>query len=205
MTTTQPSALILPFGKHKGKTVAEVVETDPQYVDWVTSQGWLADRFAELYSAFITKGAQSDETPEHNDLQRLFLNVTFQVAVAMAAGLSIDIYPDDCKFEFRGIDFAYNVHGYPDMRNRGIINYSGVGVEIKPSLGDDYPAVMRQMARLSTPSLNCQILLIKDYCGKGATLDEVRAMFDMNGRVLITLKEVKAKMRAAKKRVDSAP
>jgi len=35
-----PSAIILPFGKHKGKTVAELLATDPQYADWVSAQAW---------------------------------------------------------------------------------------------------------------------------------------------------------------------
>lgn len=74
---SDPSAIILPFGKHKGKTVAELLATDPQYADWVTAQAWVAERFAELHAAILTKGAGTDDTPEHNALQARFLQTEF--------------------------------------------------------------------------------------------------------------------------------
>jgi hypothetical protein len=33
-----PSALVIPFGKHRGKTVAELLIRDPQYATWLTGQ-----------------------------------------------------------------------------------------------------------------------------------------------------------------------
>jgi hypothetical protein len=45
------SAAVVPFGKHKGAAVAELVTKDPDYVRWLTGQGWLAQRFAELHAA----------------------------------------------------------------------------------------------------------------------------------------------------------
>ena len=34
------SAIVLPFGGTKGKTVAELLATDPQCADWVAAQSW---------------------------------------------------------------------------------------------------------------------------------------------------------------------
>ncbi len=75
--TKDPSAIVLPFGKHKGLTVAEVLACDPAYADWVMSQGWLAERFAEIHAALATRGAGNDDTPEHNQLQARFLDHSF--------------------------------------------------------------------------------------------------------------------------------
>jgi hypothetical protein len=47
-------------------------------------------------------------------------------------------------------------------------------IECKPSLGDDYPAVLRQMRAAKTDSL-----VIGTYTGTGATLDQVREVFGM--------------------------
>lgn len=60
-------------------------------------------------------------------------------------------------------------------------------VECKPSLGDDYPAVLRQMKADET-----KILLIGDggYTGVGATLTQVRAIFATASIRIVLLSEV---------------
>ena len=47
MTDTRDTAgVVVPFGKHRGATVAEqLLEKDPAYADWLLAQGWLAERF----------------------------------------------------------------------------------------------------------------------------------------------------------------
>jgi len=77
---TDPAAIVVPFGKHKGATVAELLAKDPQYADWVMAQGWVAERFAELHAAIATRGAGTDDTPEHNALQARFLDEGFRAA-----------------------------------------------------------------------------------------------------------------------------
>jgi hypothetical protein len=80
-----PSAIVIPFGKHKGKTVAELLVTDQPYVDWVMGQGWVAERFAELHAALLNRGAAPDDTPDHNALQARFLDVGFRDAFTRRA------------------------------------------------------------------------------------------------------------------------
>jgi hypothetical protein len=48
--TRSPSAIVLPFGKHKGSTVAELLVRDPAYAEWIVGQGWVAERFASAIS-----------------------------------------------------------------------------------------------------------------------------------------------------------
>jgi hypothetical protein len=75
----------------------------------------------------------------------------------------------------------------------GVINLRPIRVEIKPVVGDDYPAVLRQMKRNGS-----KYLLVREYNGVGATrqqfvdtfktadikvvfLDEVNAAIEWNG------------------------
>jgi uncharacterized protein (DUF3820 family) len=79
-----PSAIILPFGKYKGATVAQVVESDLEYVNWILTQGWLPEKFAELHAALLSRGAGTDDTPEHNALQGRFTDPVFCAAFVCA-------------------------------------------------------------------------------------------------------------------------
>jgi hypothetical protein len=47
-----------------------------------------------------------------------------------------------------------------------------VRIEIKPDMGDDYPAVLRQMK-----ASHCNVLYLVNYNGAGATLDQVKRIF----------------------------
>ncbi|MBP8282387.1 MAG: hypothetical protein KAX46_00480 [Chromatiaceae bacterium] len=65
-------------------------------------------------------------------------------------------------------------------------------IELKPSMGDDYPAVMRQviaMKRRNSGYSRC-IVIIGDYSGRGATLDQVTAMFGKSNIKLFLLSEI---------------
>lgn len=236
-----PSTLIVPFGKHQGLTVAELVVRDPAYVEWLLGQSWLAQRFAKLHEAIITRGAAPDDTPEHNQIQARFLDPTFRAAViditrdltdaqnrdylkrrreptrlrdacidniqrinkiidagskyyyqdellqkqqdlAKYQALVDAVTPlpidSDVEFEHEGIDVLI----------RWGFEYSDeykITVEIKPSLGDDYPSVMRQMSRLGA-----RVLVIDQYNSATLNLSTVREMFKANGQTLVTLQEI---------------
>ena len=62
-------------------------------------------------------------------------------------------------------------------------------VEIKPSVGDDFPSVMRQMERLRVP--NC---LAETYNGRAVPEETVKAMFRANRMRLLFLRDVKAEL-----------
>lgn len=105
-----------------------------------------------------------------------------------------------CEFEVRGADVEISnctVH-LNNIRTRttNVVRHLSMGtyndgrihvmpairVEIKPSMGDDYPAVLRQMQAVSSNTL-----LIDQYTGSGATLDQMTAMFAASGIVVIPL------------------
>lgn len=68
---------IVPFGKHKGKDVLELIEADPNYIQWLVGQDWFRDKYVTLHQTIINRGPESEETPEHNALQVMFLDDAF--------------------------------------------------------------------------------------------------------------------------------
>lgn len=68
---------IIPFGKYKGRSIEEVLVDDPSYLEWLSSQGWFRTKYVNLTQIIINRGAETEETPEHNALQVLFLNDNF--------------------------------------------------------------------------------------------------------------------------------
>jgi hypothetical protein len=270
MTEKDPSAIVIPFGKHKGKTVAELLVADPQYADWVTAQAWVAERFAELHAAILSRGAGADDSPEHNAIQARFLDRAFCLAMLQVtsarrivaerdaclqmerASLTNEIeritehlgrlgssierararpqplegwYAEEfardlakqqklqselpplekrhrewpftewplkihTTFEHKGIDVALHAlfdKGYP--LERGIAYLT---VEIKPTLGDDYPTVMRQMMRLEA-----KYLVVGIWTGRGVTEPQMRAMFQASGIRVVFVQEIEEQMRLA--------
>ena len=229
--TDDPSALIVPFGKHQGLTVAELLERDPSYVQWLLSQNWLAQRFAELHAAIVTRGATTDDSPEHNKIQARFLDPEFRAATILA---SVPLEFDRTRYEwadvwkFKEQMAAWKAPSWPwgpkpktepvhpgpnpdpiiteakfERAGIDVIVYRGFGkrvdlepniaIEIKPSLGDDYPTVMRQMSRL-----RARVLVIDQYNSDTLPLSTVREMFKNNGQILLTVQEILAKIPDAK-------
>jgi hypothetical protein len=45
-------------------------------------------------------------------------------------------------------------------------------IELKPSIGDDYPAILRQVV-----ASECDVVLTQSYCGVGASFDQVQTIF----------------------------
>lgn len=72
------------------------------------------------------------------------------------------------------------------------ISIPDVSIELKPSMGDDYPAVMRQviaMKQRKSGYSRC-IVIIGYYSGRGATIEQVRAMFEKSNIKLFLLSEI---------------
>lgn len=246
---TDPSAIIIPFGKHKGATVAELIAKDQAYADWVMSQGWVAERFAELHAALVTRGAGTEDTPEHNALQARFLDADFRcgtlrcaiprrlnLAKAENIQWAVNIAKDELKtcensirawsswrrnevgaaqginddqarlpsllaavdtianeatrlvtsatFEVRGVDVVIKWDIWIG-KHKFSVGGSQTEIELKPSLGDDYPTVMRQMKRLG-----CPVCVVGQYTGRGASENQLRQMFEANGQTLIFVQEI---------------
>lgn len=218
MPDSDPSALVIAFGKYRGLTVAELLAKDPSYAQWLLGQAWLADRFAELHAALANRGAAQDDTPEHNLIQARFTHRNFRVTFLETVfpdlidndRLSIldwnrkhprdqmnppfDTPATAAQFEVNGIDVLISWSlSYPTPQFDSTAHL--VSVEIKPSLGDDYPAVMRQIQRLKPfGRFGPQCLLIDSYAGRTIPYPQLRDMFQANGVRLVTLREIQNRM-----------
>lgn len=71
------------FGKHAGKSAAEVMATDPKYVQWMLAQPWFQEKNPQLVQFFVSGGrSEAAETPEHNALQAKFTQDAYCLAAA---------------------------------------------------------------------------------------------------------------------------
>jgi hypothetical protein len=61
----------------------------------------------------------------------------------------------------------------------------GFRIEVKPIVGDDYPAILRSMK-----AVNDTHLLVGEYCGAGATWDEVVRIFALSGICAVRREDV---------------
>jgi hypothetical protein len=282
-TTVKPGADIVPIGKYKGQPV-EVLQGDPQYVEWLMGQDWVRTKYPQLFTLIVNNFGEPTETPEHNKLQAMFLDEEFRGRVfdsfPNARWWTAAIRSDDhfnkiveifdperrrtkanrdygelaiefdypfkysfgkeqeaannevseyinksfreaagdirklkseaaypLKFEAPQIDFeskGADIH----MKYRGVStvhtsSYSGgmaivaetdnltIRIEIKPSMGDDFPAVLRQMK-----ANQCDVLYLDAYTGVGATLEQVIKMFAASGIKVLLHKDFVAAVKA---------
>jgi uncharacterized protein (DUF3820 family) len=261
-----PMPNVVPFGKYKGRSIIELQETDPGYLQWLVAQDWFREKFITLHQTIINRGGEPSETPEHNYYQALFLDEKFAGAVFDAAHPGereqralqwiAQNFRDEhelWKLEDKAKDLRRNVDYYAVNYNPSFLNLSQkqlqeqelertqkltqtqaqlsevneklaaletqcaiataqpinpaklpafsvefetegadvqitvednrhwrVGIEIKPAIGDDYPAVLRQMKGSSSDTL-----YIVTYTGAGASLDQVKKIFKASGIAIL--------------------
>jgi hypothetical protein len=90
-------------------------------------------------------------------------------------------------------NISYEVHGWTLHMGPRRSEFWGnsVLVKIRPSLGDDFPTILRQM-KAGTKDCHADhvILLIEQYAGSGGTLDQVRKVFCNEGFLIVTVNEI---------------
>lgn len=207
--SANPKSAVIPFGKYRGQPL-EVLEKDPEYLNWLTNQDWFRNGHANLYQVVINNFAEPCDTPEHNQMQARFLGVEFRLDfVAVITKYEIKAVRKP-TFETGGVDveFRYDFQTpsecepcpkctgkhfwqatkdsepkcrtctvrpysyYSDLSAEGWRDSEDLRIEIKPSVGDDFPSVMRQMKRS-----NANILFIREYCGSGIDEKQFVEMF----------------------------
>ena len=259
---------LVPFGKYKGQPVS-VMQNDTQYCEWLSTQDWFRERYANVYNQVIINNfTEPTETPEHNRLQLKFLDDDFCVAfsnkildfsleqkfnknVSAVKKIYKEVkeYLENSKdflskenlngyttffakaymvkdffeitnksFEHNSFDVAieykyYKVHedgccypwGLPEVNKKFYRAFDireellFVYVEIKPCLGDDFPAVLRQIKANSVINIGRgrkqelqgkKILLIDEFTAVGATLEQVKKVFELSDINLLTFQEI---------------
>ena len=185
------SGEIVPFGKYKGKPIEAMAE-DRQYLDWVTAQPWFRERYANIYTLIINNFQEPADTPEHNALQARFLDASFLLAFVKIVRTNFELGRNKLGAAFECEGFDVNVTG-------GVNLY----IECKPVVGDDYPAILRQIRTAqNAPDVyygnrtyyreqsRDAILFLEQYVGSGATLDQFVEIFERSGIQVVFLDEV---------------
>ena len=96
--------------------------------------------------------------------------------------------------EGRDVDIAWRwmptfVERDPNGESRWYLTCGrDVGCELKPTIGDDYPAILRQMR-----ASNAAVLVIGEYQGTGATEQQMRAIFRASGIRVVFVSEIDAR------------
>jgi len=105
------------------------------------------------------------------------------------------------SFEYFGADVFIRVTAHSTVGVDGQhfefsnhVHEFAFGIEIKPSVGDDYPAVLRQMKALDRTGVggNCRFLFLEKYTGVGASEQQFRKVFEASGKQVVFRHEVEA-------------
>jgi hypothetical protein len=103
------------------------------------------------------------------------------------ASTETEVVVTDRLFEHEGIDVRIRValqhKECPDLLGHLLL---WTRIELKPSVGDDYPSVLRQM--LANRS---QVLVLDQYTGKGATREQFVRTFQASGKRVVFLSEIR--------------
>lgn len=187
---------IVPFGKYKGQPVEDML-ADEGYMAWLEAQPWFRERFSHLLKK--RDADAMSRTPVHNRLQALFLDAAYQAAFLRIAMPGERIKNAAVSFEDSvAIDYgARKAHGdvvfrleiekYDAHEKKYYQSRDALAIEIKPSVADEYPAVLRQMARNRS-----HVLFVNSYTGEGATEAQFVAIFAASGRRVVFKRDVDA-------------
>ena len=209
---------LVPFGKYKDQPIA-MLAADRDYCDWLTAQAWFVQRYPAIHTLVINNFGQPDETPEHNALQILLLDDTFRARVA---AITLAYFHANCTegvssfmaelslpvFEWCAIDVRFSiipwritharqeettateyVHTWAEPHEywREIIT-----IECKPSLGDEYPTVLRQInaARQRIRIPHHAVLLVRHLASQSVSPVAIRQFFALSQILLLDVETV---------------
>lgn len=170
---------LIPFGKYKGQPV-EVLNNDPQYLEWLRNQDWFISKYQQINNVVINNFSEPSETPEHNKLVAKFTEDKYVLALGCAV---VNATKDGCKlidqqktevrkdFETdKGADIhLFIIYRFYDEREAFEM---ALDVECKPVISDDFPAIIRQCK-----SSRSNVVVYDKFTATGLTLDQVKVMF----------------------------
>ena len=216
---------VIPFGKYRGQELQQVMARDPAYIQWLTQQAWFTERYAPIYQLVVNNFAPpSDETPEHNTIQVRFLDFNFRVAIWELSDIKVDWeylvkafqrdYPKQefkrnttiCAAQFEEItDVWFRVYcriGKVGAEKSCTYELYHLAIEIKPSMGDDYPAVLRQMKRQKAAAEmgsdysrhTYWFLLLDKFSSNAVTLAQVTKIFAHDDIKILLLSQIREQL-----------
>jgi hypothetical protein len=196
-----PAPNVVPFGKYRGQPVA-VLMRDQSYLDWLAGQEGIRRQYPWLFGAAAEETPEHnryqvlflDDEFAHDVYEHYFPGVLERDHRRDLAGgdyvemqgplktrrLPVVTFEDRIErrdgyrvVQSGSADVALSLYKRSPYGNG---TGSTLRIEIKPQMGDDYPAVLRQM-KVS----ECNMLYLVAYTGSGATLGQVRKIFSASG------------------------
>lgn len=216
---------LIPFGKYKGQPV-EQLQNDQEYANWLIQQPWFAARFGKIHTLIVNNFKEAVESPDHNAMQARFLKRQYAYSVANSVCKLIPFdrwnsnevepfkkkyeeeygapcdekFKIECHFELRGWDVCFLMASLVEGYSNSEINRNwgwGIHLELKPTLGEDFPAVLRQVTtrHMVYSYSNCKVrclrcVLIDRFVANSVSFEEVYLMFLMSGINLIKSSDV---------------
>ena len=110
-----------------------------------------------------------------------FENDGADVSYMVECGAALVVEAAVGRDAFSGLDEARG----PQTSISSFGERDGFRIEVKPIVGDDYPAILRAMKAVKDTHL-----LVGEYCGAGATWDEVARVFGLSGIRAVRLEDV---------------
>lgn len=75
------SALVIPFGKYRGKRLDDLMLADPAYVQWLMNQEWVRTNWPAILTTIVNGGLPAAAaTPVHNRMQMRFRDPLVAIA-----------------------------------------------------------------------------------------------------------------------------
>lgn len=165
---------IVQFGRYKGKPI-EVMIADQGYCDWLKAQEWF--RNSPLYQVVINARLEEpQDTPEHNEMVARIIDQHYGFIA-----LRYDEWPD------HGVtDYICTQEIEPKGGDLLISRFGKYGlVEIKPTISDDYPSVIRQVKTGMSANNSSGFVIAGSVRSRSLTLDQIRRQFTLAGIKLV--------------------
>jgi hypothetical protein len=199
--------MTVPFGKYKGRSIEEMA-SDKAYLDWCKLQPNLMEQYKEVFESLGNVQQQqnfndkSEFTPEHNKLQARFFSDPNLVS-ALQTKLGMD---DIIKMQIevpvqersgyikRTVGYADLVIEWKKSNPSGGFSQIETFIELKPSIGDDYPQILRtassMKAALKSSYTTAPMIVFAEVYAGSVPLDLVKKMFKSSDIELIVASEL---------------
>lgn len=162
----------------KRKYMLEVYEEDKDTFERIGSDYWL-----DKVEKSKRRLEWMDESLKNYDFNELMRN---------------DVTVEDDEFEVKGWDYRarcylnWNQSERVDLVTDSKYGEPELGVEIKPSIGDDFPTVLRQLKVQMEREPVFGVLVYDRFTGSGVTEDQMRAMIESSGFKVVRFDEIDA-------------
>lgn len=195
----------VPFGKYKDQPITELL-SDQSYLDWIATQPEIIEYLKTSHPEIFTLVSRHtiQDSVEHNQLQARFLDDDFFQAFLHTLGAKPlknhahknmpELNRDDFQ-EYWGLEFecGYDVRIWTWFAAKLWTETTAKAppsqefrIEIKPSLGDDYPNVLRQIKKS-----NANMLLFDRFQSNAINIKQLSRFFRLSHVAILPFSAIK--------------